>query len=133
MLYHACSVTQECPTLCDLARLLCLWDYPGKNTGAGCYFLNVYLYNYYLITLSILVKVKVLVTQSSLTLCDPMEYSLLGFSVHGILQARILEWDAVPFRGDRTHVSCIPCPGRRILYYLSHIYNYKRALPVAQL
>ena len=30
------------------------------------------------------------------TLCDPMECGLLGFSVHGILQARILEWVALP-------------------------------------
>ena len=36
-------------------------------------------------------KCKVLVTQSCLTLCDPMNYSLLGSFVHGILQARILE------------------------------------------
>ena len=39
----------------------------------------------------------VLVTQSRLTLCDPMDWRLLGFSVHGILQARILEWVATPF------------------------------------
>ena len=37
-------------------------------------------------------KVKVKVTQLCLTLCDPMDYT-----VHGILQARILEWVAVPF------------------------------------
>jgi len=37
------------------------------------------------------------VTQSSLTLCDPMDYSPPGSSVHGIFQARILEWVAVPF------------------------------------
>ena len=36
-------------------------------------------------------------TQSCLTLCDPMDYSLPGSSVHGILQARILEWVAMPF------------------------------------
>ena len=36
-------------------------------------------------------------TQSCLTLCDPMDHSLLGSSVHGILQARILEWVAMPF------------------------------------
>ena len=48
-----------------------------------------------------------------LTLCDPMDYSPPGSSVHGILQARILEWLAMPSsRGssrprDRTHVSCI--------------------------
>ena len=36
-----------------------------------------------------------LVVQSCLTLCDPMDYSLSGSSVHGILQARILEWVAM--------------------------------------
>ena len=51
--------------------------------------------------------------QSCLTLCDPMDCSLSGSSVHGILQARILEWAAIPFsRGssqsrDRTQVSRI--------------------------
>ena len=43
------------------------------------------------------VEVKVLVTQSYLTLCDPKDYSLPGSSVHGILQAKILEWVAIPF------------------------------------
>ena len=43
------------------------------------------------------VCVCVLVAQSCLTLCDPMDYSLPGSSVHGILQARILEWVAIPF------------------------------------
>ena len=38
-----------------------------------------------------------LVTQSCPTLCDRMDYSPPGFSVHGILQARILEWIAMPF------------------------------------
>ena len=42
-------------------------------------------------------KVKVLVAQSCLILCDPMDCSSPGFSVHGILQARILEWVAIPF------------------------------------
>ena len=57
-------------------------------------------------------KVKVLVAQSCPTLCNPMDCSPPGFSVHGILQARILEWVAIPFsRGsswprDRTWVSC---------------------------
>ena len=40
-------------------------------------------------------KVKVLVTQSCLTLCDPMDCSLPGSSIYGILQARILEWVVV--------------------------------------
>ena len=34
------------------------------------------------------------------TFCDPMDYSLLGSSVHGILQARVLEWTAMPSRGS---------------------------------
>ena len=51
--------------------------------------------------------------QSCLTLCDPMGCSLPGSSVHGILQARILEWVVIPFsRGssqprNQTWVSCI--------------------------
>ena len=40
-------------------------------------------------------KVKVLVPQACLTLCNPMEYSPPGFSVHRILQVRILEWVAI--------------------------------------
>ena len=43
------------------------------------------------------VKVKVLAAQSCLTLFNPMNYSLPGSSVHGILQARILEWVTIPF------------------------------------
>ena len=58
-------------------------------------------------------KVKVLVTQSCLTLCDPMDYSPPGSSVHRILQARTLEWVAISFsRGssqsrDWSPVSCM--------------------------
>ena len=58
--------------------------------------------------------------KSCLPLCDPMDYSLLSPSVHGIFQVRTLEWVAIsssressPSR-DRTHVSCI---GRQILYH----------------
>ena len=53
------------------------------------------------------------VTQSCLTLCDPIDCSLPGSSVHGIFQARVLEWVAISFsRGssqpkNRTQVSCI--------------------------
>ena len=58
--------------------------------------------------------VKVLVTQSCPTLSDPMDCSLPGSSTHGILQARILQWIAIPFfRGSfqprgQTWISCIP-------------------------
>ena len=59
------------------------------------------------------VKVKMKFTQSCPTLFDPMECSLPESCVHGILQARILEWVAIPFsRGssrpwDGTWVSCV--------------------------
>ena len=58
-------------------------------------------------------EVKVLVAQSCLTLCNPMDGSLPGFFVHGILQERIPEWVAISFsRGsswpmDPTWVYCI--------------------------
>ena len=61
--------------------------------------------------------------QSSLILCDPMDCSPLGFPVHGILQARILEWIAMPSsRGfsqprDWTYVSYVSCIGRQFLYH----------------
>ena len=67
-------------------------------------------------------SVKVLVTQLCPTLCDPMDGSLPGSSVHGILQARILEWVVLlSSRGpsqpwDLTQVSCIS--GR--FFLLSH-------------
>ena len=60
------------------------------------------------------------VAQSCPTFCGPMGCSPPGSSVHGILQARILEWVAISCsRGssqpqDQTHISCI---GRRVLYY----------------
>ena len=41
-------------------------------------------------------KAAVLITQSCPTLCDPMDYSLPGSSVHGILQERIMEWVVMP-------------------------------------
>ena len=66
---------------------------------------------------------EVFTAQSCLTLCNPMDCIPPGFSVRGILQARILEWEALPFSRkssqprDRTRVSCF---GKWILYCLSH-------------
>ena len=63
--------------------------------------------------------------QLCLTFCKPLDCSLLGSSVHGISQARILEWVTICYsRGsspskDRTCVSCISCTGRWILYHCS--------------
>ena len=65
--------------------------------------------------------------QSCLTLCNPLDYSLPGSYVHGILQARILEWVAMPSsRGsslprDRTHISYVSYIARRLLYCYCHL------------
>ena len=66
-------------------RLPCPWDSPGKNTGVGCHFLFQCRK----------VKSESKVTQSCSTLSDPMDCSLPGSSVHGIFQARVLEWVAI--------------------------------------
>ena len=46
------------------------------------------------------------VAQLCLTLSDPMDYSLPGSSLHGILQARVLEWGAIAFSENRLASSC---------------------------
>ena len=68
------------------------WDSPGKNTGVGCHFLLQCMK----------VKSESQVAQSYLTLSDPMDYSLPGFSIHRIFQAKVLEWGAIAF--SRKHV-----------------------------
>ena len=55
--------------------------------------------------------------QSYPTLCDPMDYSPPGSSVHGILQARMLEWVAILFSRDQTHIFYVSCTGRHIFYH----------------
>ena len=69
------------------ARLLRPWDSPGKNTGVGCHFLLQCMK----------VKSESEVAQSCLTPSDPMDCSLPGSFVHGIFQARVLEWGAIAF------------------------------------
>ena len=69
------------------ARLPCPWDSPGKNTGVGCHFLLQCMKG----------KSESEVAQSCLTFSNPMDCSLPGSSVHGIFQARELEWVAVAF------------------------------------
>ena len=63
------------------------WDSPGKNTGVGCHFLLQCMK----------VKSESEGAQSCPTVSDPMDCSLPGSSVHGIFQARVLEWGAIAF------------------------------------
>ena len=63
------------------------WDSPGKNTGVGCHFLLQCKK----------VKSESEVAQLCPTLSDPMDCSLPDSSIHGIFQARVLEWGAIAF------------------------------------
>ena len=73
-------------------RLRRPWDSPGKNTGVSCHFL----------VQCMKVRSESEVAQSCPTLSDPMDCSAPGSSVHGIFQARALEWGAIAFS-----VTCI--------------------------
>ena len=68
-------------------RLSRPWDSPGKNTGVGCHSLLQCMK----------VKSESEVAQSCPTLSDPMDGSPPGSSVHGIFQARVLEWGTIAF------------------------------------
>ena len=65
--------------------------------------------------------------QSCLTLCNPIDCSLLGLSIHGIRQARILEWVAILFSEDlpdsgiKLQFLYLSCIDRQILYHLHHL------------
>ena len=94
-LYILCAAAaksfQSCPTVRphrqQPTRLPCPWDSPGKNTGVGCHFLLQCMK----------VKSESEVVQSCPTLSNPMDCSLPGSSIHGIFQARVLEWGAIAF------------------------------------
>ena len=90
-------------------RLLRPWESPGKNTGVGCLFLLQ----------CIEVKSESEVAQSCLTLSDPMNCSLPGSSVHGVFQARVLEWFAIAF-SDLTSIWNFS----RYIYLTDHQFNF---------
>ena len=73
-------------------RLCRPWDSPGKNTGVGCH----------LLLQCTKVKSESEVTQLCPTLSEPMDWSLPGSSVHGVFQARVLEWGAIAFSEGAT-------------------------------
>ena len=88
----AAKLLQSCLTLCDPIDISPPgsphpWDSPGKNTGVGCHFL--------------LQCMKMKSESEVIRLCpmfpDPMDCSLPGSSIHGIFQARILEWVVIAF------------------------------------
>ena len=97
------------------SRLLRPWDFPGRSTGVGCHFLLQWMK----------VKSQSEVAQSCPTLSDPMDCSLPGSSVHGIFQARVLEWKGYNF-------------GKDLLLKLSHhmeqdsvhLWNHKISTPM---
>ena len=71
------------------------WDSPGKNTGVGCHFL--------------LQCMNVKSEREVAQLCPTLSESLPGSSVHGIFQARVLEWGAIAFSFTFTYLQ-IPLP-----------------------
>ena len=99
----AAKSLRSCPTLCDpidgsppgCPRP---WDSPGKNTGVGCHFLLQ----------CVKMKSESDISQSCPTLSDPMDCSLPGSSVHGISQARILEWGVIAFSEKGVQRKAIP-------------------------
>ena len=87
-------------------RLLCPWDSPGKNTGVGCHFLLQCMK----------VKSENEVAQLCPTLCNPMDCSLPGSFIHGIFQARVLEWGAIAFS--------VPSTALDLIFFLCLLYLY---------
>ena len=83
---------------CSWNRYFCRpprpWDSSGKNIGVGCHFLPQCMK----------VKSESQVAQSCPTLRDSMDCSLPGSSVHGISQARVLEWGAFAFSSGNRHL-----------------------------
>ena len=88
-------------------RLRHTWDSLGKNTGVGCHFLLQCMK----------MKGESEVALSCLTLSDPMDCSPPGSSIHGILQARALEWGAIAF-SERLSVVTL-----KILDYFKNIFR----------
>ena len=101
------------------------WDSPGKSTRVGCHFLLQCMK----------VKSESEVAQLCPTLSHPMDCSLLGFSVHGIFQARVQEWGAVAFSGVvarkvyvililSLYVTCLFFPSFWIFFLSTKFWNF---------
>ena len=94
-----CSIVSDSvqPHRRQPTRLHHPWDSPGKNTGVGCHFLLQCMQ----------VKSESEVSQSCPTPSNPMDCSLPGSSVHGIFQARVLEWGAIAFSLENAQSSLV--------------------------
>ena len=88
------------------------WDSPGKNTGVGCHFLLQCMK----------VKSESEVAQSCQTLSDPLDCSLPGSSVHGIFQARVLEWGATASSVSYTRSSIFFASSNKTLQNLGSLH-----------
>ena len=84
------------------------WVSPGKNTGVGFHFLLQ----------CTKVKSQSEVAQSCATLSNPMDCSLQGFSIHGIFQARVLEWGTIAFSN--------------LMYIINNNFNRNPSLAILQ-
>ena len=96
-----CCCRFSCVQLCATPEMAahqapCPWNSPGKNTGVGCHFLLQCMK----------VKSEREVAQSCLTLSNPMDCSLPGFSFHEVFQARVVEWGAIAFSINGTCCCC---------------------------
>ena len=89
------------------------WDAPGKSTGVGCHFL----------LLCMKVKSEREDTQSCPTLSDSVDCSLPCSSVHGICQARVLEWGAIAFSAASFYVFVIVCLHGSIISHCGAYHN----------
>ena len=117
----AAKSLQSCPTLCDSwqpTRLLHPWDSPGKNTGVGCHFLLQCMK----------VKSESEVAQSCPTLSDPMDCSLPGSCVHGIFQARVLEWGAIAFSDECLWLTVYSLHCKHSVFYFYREVNFRVGL-----
>ena len=98
------------------------WDSPGKNTGVGCHFLLQCMKG----------KSESEVAQSYPTLYDSMDCSPPGSSIHGIFQARVLEWGAIAFSGiyAQTHIQSQDPLSSHVLILSQHVYMTSGSLHV---
>ena len=130
----AAKSLQSCPTVrshrWQPTRLRRSWDSPDKNTGVGCHVL----------VQCMKVKSESEVAQSCPTLSDPMDCSPPGSSIHGIFQARVLEWGAIAFsrqmyEDGSFHILLYTCMNRNLVKLLLpkqvHTFHLEISLPAS--